>query len=97
WMDPKADPCQDFFAYACGGFVRSSVIPADRSEWSVSVQVEQSNEAFLRETLEEAARATPSDPTLRKIGDYYAACTDESGVERAGARPIQPLLDDVAE
>jgi predicted metalloendopeptidase len=96
WMDPSADPCQDYAAYACGGFVKRSVIPSDRAEWSVSAQVMDENEAFLHETLEKAKAAPSADPAVQKIGDYYAACTDESSVEKAGIAPIKPLLDQVA-
>src|SRR5580658_3348239 len=95
WMDPSMDPCQDYFAYACGGFAKSTSIPPDRPEWSVSSAVVEANEEFLHDVLKTAAKSPGDDAALRKIGDYYAACTDEDGVERAGALPIQPLLDDL--
>jgi predicted metalloendopeptidase len=93
WMDPAVDPCQDFFGYACGAFVRSTVIPPDRATWGTTELVQKGNEEFLRETLEKAARAPGDDPVLKKIGDYYAACMDEEGIERAGLKPALPLLD----
>ena len=96
WMDPAVDPCQDFFAYACGGFVKSTVIPADRATWGTTESVQRQNEEMLRQVLETAASSPGVDPTLRKLGDYYAACTDEPGIEKAGATPIAPLLDRVA-
>jgi putative endopeptidase len=95
WIDPSMDPCQDYFAYACGGFAKSTSIPPDRPEWSVSSAVVEANEEFLHEVLQTAAKSPGDDAALKKIGDYYAACTDEDGVQRAGALPIQPLLDDL--
>jgi predicted metalloendopeptidase len=95
WMDPSADPCQDFFAYACGGFVKSTVIPPDRATWGTTESIQKTNEEFLRDVLEKAARA-PAGPLERKIGDYYAACIDEDAVDRAGVAPIKPLFDAVA-
>jgi len=93
WMDPAADPCQDFFVYACGGFVKNTVIPADRATWGVTEGVQKQNEDLLREVLEKAAASTSGDAAEKKIGNYYAACTDEAGIEKAGAAPMKPLLD----
>ncbi len=95
WMDPGADPCQDFFAYACGGFVKNTVIPSDRATWGTTEAIQKQNEEFLRAVLDKAA-ASPGSPIEQKIGDYYAACTDEAGIEKAGATPMKPLLDVVA-
>ena len=95
WMDPSADPCQDFFAYACGGFVKNTVIPGDRATWGTTESIQKTNEEFLRDVLEKAARS-PADAAERKVGDYYAACIDEEGVEKAGVAPIKNLLDAAA-
>jgi putative endopeptidase len=96
WVDDTADPCTDFFAYACGQFVKTATIPPDRSSWGAPHLVNQQAEELLRKTLEAAAAKPSSDPVLQKIGDYYAACMDEASVDRAGLAPIQPLLDLVA-
>ena len=91
WIDKSADPCTDFFAYACGGFVKTAVIPPDRSSWGAIQIVTKDNEEFLKRVLEDAAQK-PGD----KLGDYYAACMDEAGIEKAGLAPIQPLLNEIA-
>jgi len=96
WIDAKADPCQDFFQYACGGFLATAKIPPDRSSWGAILIVEQRQEDLLHQILEQAAKAPGGDPVMTKLGDYYAACTDEPAIEKAGLAPIQPLLDEIA-
>lgn len=96
WMDATVDPCTDFFAYACGGFVKTAEIPKDRSAWDTTSLIDKANEEFLHETLEKAASSPGGDPVLKKIGDYYAACMDEAGIDKLGMAPIEPLLAEVA-
>ncbi|MGE5181488.1 MAG: hypothetical protein ACM31C_05480, partial [Acidobacteriota bacterium] len=96
WIDRTADPCTDFFAYACGGFVKTAVIPPDRSSWGAIQIVTKDNEEFLKKVLEDAAANPGNDPVAQKLGAYYAACIDEAAVERAGVTPIQPMLAEIA-
>ncbi|HEY0991082.1 MAG TPA: M13 family metallopeptidase N-terminal domain-containing protein, partial [Kofleriaceae bacterium] len=96
WIDPAANPCTDFYAFACGGFLRTATIPPDRSSWGAIEIVVKDSEDYLHKILEDAAKAPTGDPTNDKIGAYYAACMDEPAIERAGVAPMQPLLDAVA-
>ena len=95
WLDKGADPCKDFFAYACGGFTKTAVIPPDRSSWGAVPMVVKEAEEFEKKVLEDAAAKPGTDPVAQKIGAYYAACMDEAAIEKAGITPIQPLLDQI--
>src|SRR5262245_53800607 len=74
WMNRKADPCQDFYEFTCGGFIAKTEIPPDRRAFSASTVVQQEVEQFLRDALEKAARDPGGDPVKQKLGDYWAAC-----------------------
>jgi putative endopeptidase len=57
-MDKSIDPCVDFFAYACGGWIRKNPILPDPSSWSVYGKLQDENEAQLPRILENAAAAS---------------------------------------
>jgi endothelin-converting enzyme/putative endopeptidase len=96
-MDKGADPCVDFYQYACGGWVAKNPIPPDQASWSVYGKLAEENGQFLWGILEEAAKPDAArTPVQQKIGDYFAACMDEPRIESLGAQPLRPLLDQVA-
>src|ERR1700733_1355528 len=95
-MDTTVDPCTDFFAYACGTWIKKNPIPPDQTSWSVYSKLEDDNKAILREILESSASpAGKRDAVTQKIGDYYAACMDEEAINAAAIKPLQPVLDQI--
>lgn len=91
-MDRTVDPCVDFYEYSCGRWRKLNPIPADQTSWSVYEKLYEDNLNYLRAILEEASAAGSRDPIKQEIGDYYAACIDEAGVEKLGAKPLQSDL-----
>ncbi len=95
-MDRSVDPCDDLYTFSCGGWQKNNPIPADQTSWSVYGKLYVDNLTFLRGILGEAAAAQNRDAVHQKIGDYYAACMDTAAVDRAGIKPIQRELEQIA-
>jgi predicted metalloendopeptidase len=95
-LDRTADPCTDFYQFACGGWLQKTEIPADKPRWSRSFsEIQQRNELDLKAILEAAAAKKSGDPVRDRLGDFYGACMDEPGIEKAGIKPVKPLFDAV--
>jgi putative endopeptidase len=93
-IDRAADPCVDFYQYACGTWIKNNPIPPDQSRWGRFSELQERNRDVLHEILEAAAKADANrDPVTRQIGDYYAACMDQSGIDARGVAAFKPVLD----
>src|SRR5205823_4902168 len=76
-FDTSVKPADDFFLYANGGWIKRTEIPPEYPRWgSFNILIEQNNDA-LHAIAEKAAKTKASDPTVQKVGDYYASGMDE--------------------
>ncbi len=97
FMDKSADPCTDFYKYACGNWNKLNPIPADQAGWNVYAKLTDENERLLWGILDQEARSGSSrTANEQKIGDFFHACMDQPAIEKSGAQPIEPMLNKIA-
>jgi predicted metalloendopeptidase len=96
-MDRTADPCEDFYQFACGNWRKNNPIPSDQSRWGRFNELAEYNRQILHQILEKASANDPKrSPVMQKVGDMYESCMDESAVNARGAKPLSPELKRIA-
>src|SRR6478735_3824565 len=97
-IDKSVSPCEDFFLYANGNWIKNNPVPGTESYWSSFHEVSERNNAVLRQLLTSAAGTTnaAAGSNAQKVGDYYFSGMDSVGIEKAGLAPIKPELDKIA-
>ena len=96
-LDKAIDPCTDFYAYACSKWQAQNPIPSDRSSWGRFNELQERGEYIVHDILDKASAQRAGRSAIeQKIGDHYASCMDESAIEKAGTKPLDPAFQSVA-
>jgi len=96
-MDTTASPCNDFFQYVNGTWVKNTQIPASESRWGTFNSLAEDNNVLLRKILEQDSKVKSKEGSdAQLIGDFYSACMDEAAIEAAGTKPVEPFFKRIA-
>jgi putative endopeptidase len=92
-MDSLVKPGDNFFTYANGGWMKTTVIPNDQSGWGSFYTLYEDNQKNLKGIIEDAAKSNGAAGSLeQKVGDFYTSGMDTLAIEKKGMEPLKPLL-----
>ncbi|XP_062438220.1 neprilysin [Rhea pennata] len=94
-MDITAEPCKDFYQYACGGWLKRNIIPETSSRYSNFDILRDELEVVLKDVLD---KPNNSDITaVQKAKTLYRSCINETTIDSRGGMPLISLLSNVSD
>jgi len=90
-LDETADPCDDFYQFACGSFIEETVIPDDRTRTSMFSILGDKLDVQVRGLLEGEIKASDPKP-FQMAKSVFQSCMDKETIEAAGLEPLKVIL-----
>ncbi|XP_076639917.1 neprilysin-4 isoform X3 [Colletes latitarsis] len=98
YMDRSADPCEDFYQYACGNWARHNPIPKDKAAYDTFEMIRESLDSVLKELLDDPIpmdlEFNSNDATV-KAKQLFQSCMNYEILEQRMERPLTQLLDEL--
>ncbi|XP_067851019.1 neprilysin-like [Heptranchias perlo] len=94
-MDQAVDPCNNFYEYACGGWLKKHIIPETSSRYSTFDILRDELEVILKDVLEKPDNGDPE--AIQKAKSLYKSCTNQTAIENKGGEPLISMLADIFE
>ncbi|XP_051254326.1 endothelin-converting enzyme-like 1 [Dicentrarchus labrax] len=92
-IDPTIQPCQDFYSFACGGWLRRHGIPEDKLSYGIITAIGEHNEEKLQRLLLEPIRRRGSNSAERKVKEFYRSCVNIQEIDKLGSDPMTEVID----
>ncbi|KAL6626131.1 zincin [Neocallimastix sp. 'constans'] len=102
YMNEEVDPCDDFFEFACGNYIKTAIIPDDQSSISNIVTLYNDNVNITRDILEgeykginnsTSEQQNLDEKSFNQLKSLYNSCMDEQNIKSKGRKPLVDLLN----
>ncbi|ERL87973.1 hypothetical protein D910_05361 [Dendroctonus ponderosae] len=91
YMDQSVDPCDDFYQFTCGNFIKNTNIPDDKSSVTSFSIISDTLQEQLRTMIEEPLKADEPKP-FQLTKKLYKACMNKTIIEADGLNTMRQIL-----
>ena len=92
YVDEKVNPCDDFYGYACGNWLKNVFVPTGQAKWTAFHQLLDKNLMVLKKILDRKYLGLNSTGVLLKVQDFYTACMNKTAIEKNAVQSLKDLI-----